>query len=365
MAMDGTVHGRGPIGSPSALFIVNRPTPQRSPLLDLLHARGQQVTTLYLDRGSGGRGWGGVDVHHPHEFVGRGLAGVTAVISIILSARPRTVAVFGYASIPQVAAALLARLLRIQLVCRSDSNIVDELTRPTWYRRVKRLGLQLLLGQRVTIWTIGEANEDFWRFYGFQRVLRIPYTLGEVPGRLGAPLLEENSEAVRILYVGRLLRRKGIDIATEVAERLASKGCTFLFVGEGPNESSVSELSVGHEDVRWLGSVEHARLGHVFRACDVLIVPSRLEPWGLVVLEGLVWGAHVVTTDRVGAVRDLQAHWPDRLTVTEVDADLFTEVLRNVVRELSARARPPVAPPDLRGYPTIDVVADLVSDALH
>src|SRR5207248_7507118 len=58
-------------------------------------------------------------------------------------------------------------------------------------------------------------------------------------------------------------------------------------------------LGVGHA-VRFLGERRGRDLLDLFKACDVVAVPSRNEPFGIVILEG--WSAHkpVVSTKRGG-----------------------------------------------------------------
>jgi glycosyltransferase involved in cell wall biosynthesis len=80
-------------------------------------------------------------------------------------------------------------------------------------------------------------------------------------------------------------------------------GAKFVFVGDGhmKNETQnlANSLGVGHA-VRILGARSGRELSDLFKACDVLCVPSRNEPFGIVILEG--WSAKkpVVSTKRGG-----------------------------------------------------------------
>ena len=59
------------------------------------------------------------------------------------------------------------------------------------------------------------------------------------------------------------------------------------------------QMGVAHA-VRMLGDVRGRALHDLFKACDIVAVPSRNEPFGIVILEG--WSAHkpVVSTKRGG-----------------------------------------------------------------
>ena len=57
--------------------------------------------------------------------------------------------------------------------------------------------------------------------------------------------------------------------------------------------------------VRFLGFQHPQELIELYTLADCLIVPSRDEPWGVVVNEALACGTPVVATDAVGAAEDL------------------------------------------------------------
>jgi glycosyltransferase involved in cell wall biosynthesis len=77
----------------------------------------------------------------------------------------------------------------------------------------------------------------------------------------------------------------------------------YVVVGDGHMRGEVQGiaqgLGVGHA-VRMLGDRRGRELLDLFKACDIVAVPSRNEPFGIVILEG--WSAHkpVVSTKRGG-----------------------------------------------------------------
>jgi len=112
------------------------------------------------------------------------------------------------------------------------------------------------------------------------------------------------------LFVGRHTAQKGCDILIEaIPHILQCRGdAKFVIVGDGHllahNQSRVAALGVG-DAVRFTGSLKSGT-GHLkalFRACDAVVVPSRNEPFGIVVLEAWASGKPVVAT-RSGGPRD-------------------------------------------------------------
>ena len=108
-----------------------------------------------------------------------------------------------------------------------------------------------------------------------------------------------------ILFVGRMVVQKGPDILVRTMPSILRHypHAKFVFVGDGHMKEDVCrighQLGVAHA-MRVLGDVRGRELTNLFKACDVVAVPSRNEPFGIVILEG--WSAHkpVVSTKRGG-----------------------------------------------------------------
>lgn len=108
-----------------------------------------------------------------------------------------------------------------------------------------------------------------------------------------------------VLFVGRMVVQKGPDILVRTMPSVLRyyPNAKFVFVGDGHMKSDVcaiaNQLGVGHA-LRMLGDKRGQELINLFKACDIVAVPSRNEPFGIVILEG--WSAHkpVVSTKRGG-----------------------------------------------------------------
>src|SRR6185295_13276085 len=81
----------------------------------------------------------------------------------------------------------------------------------------------------------------------------------------------------------------------------------LVLVGDGPESKSLRELASARNlrRVRFAGSREPSELPGIYAAADLFVLPSRHEPWGVVVNEAMAAGLPVVLSDRVGAAPDL------------------------------------------------------------
>mmetsp|Transcript_31850 Transcript_31850/g.93165 ORF Transcript_31850/g.93165 Transcript_31850/m.93165 type:complete len:386 (+) Transcript_31850:73-1230(+) len=165
---------------------------------------------------------------------------------------------------------------------------------------------------------------------------------GEVKGRCGIGAMDP-----MVLFVGRMVGgMKGADILAEAVPGIlaAHGGTKVVFVGDGDSkmhcDHRTKELGV-EGACRFLGARNGDELANLFKACDCVVVPSRNEPFGLVVLEAWAAGKPVVASDQVGCP---VAHGHDGWTVSctaEGIAWGVAQVLRdfNRAREMGANGR--------------------------
>ena len=112
------------------------------------------------------------------------------------------------------------------------------------------------------------------------------------------------SGPVRLLYVGRIVRTKGLrDAIRALALVPASKSVTLDVVGDGfdrePCVALAAELGVT-DRVTFHGRVPRERVDDFYRSADVFVFPSYREPGGNVVWEAMGYGLPVVVADRGG-----------------------------------------------------------------
>jgi D-inositol-3-phosphate glycosyltransferase len=109
---------------------------------------------------------------------------------------------------------------------------------------------------------------------------------------------------MRVVSAGRISYSKGFDIAIEAIAVLRSRYRLTvrydIWGADGGDESTFRELAVrrGVDDiVTFRGTFEPKDRLAIFRAYDILLVPSRAEPFGLIALEGMASGLPVVAAD--------------------------------------------------------------------
>jgi glycosyltransferase involved in cell wall biosynthesis len=111
-----------------------------------------------------------------------------------------------------------------------------------------------------------------------------------------------------VLFVGRLIPRKGVGFLVEAATQIIKEHpqTVFLIVGEGPQKphlaSSLEKMGLAGNFV-FLGDVNERVLPAVYNCADVFVLPSIQEGQGIALLEAQATAKPVVAFD-VGGVRE-------------------------------------------------------------
>jgi len=104
-----------------------------------------------------------------------------------------------------------------------------------------------------------------------------------------------------VLFVGRMVYQKGPDLLVEAIPHVLKyhNNAKFVFVGDGEMrwdvEQQAKQLGVSHA-TRFLGHHNGWKLVDLYEAADVVCVPSRNEPFGIVILEAWSAGKPVVAS---------------------------------------------------------------------
>jgi glycosyltransferase involved in cell wall biosynthesis len=164
-------------------------------------------------------------------------------------------------------------------------------------------------------------------------------------------------DRVKLLFVGRISVRKGIEQVIELSRRLDDLHGQIDIEVVG-NRSQWSDYTahlarLNPRTARYRGQVGFADISNLYAAADILLVPSMYEPGGLVVGEALSNGVAVVASDEVGSAEPIDPGCCRRFPAGDLDA--FETATRRLVldvrhhgpqlrREASREARRHFAP---------------------
>jgi len=108
----------------------------------------------------------------------------------------------------------------------------------------------------------------------------------------------KSNDSLNLLFVGRLVHQKGLDILLEALSKLQKKyNWKLSIVGEGPLRKKLnkSTISLGlQKKIKYLGWVEKNQLPIIYQSADVFILPSRDEGMPNAMLEAMSFSLPVI-----------------------------------------------------------------------
>ena len=173
------------------------------------------------------------------------------------------------------------------------------------------------------------------------RIHVVPH-FAEIDDREPERLCNANDVTDSVLYVGRLVPEKGVDVLIRAA---AAGGFSVRVAGDGRIDGELRTLAADlGADVAFLGRLSEGQVREEMRRATVLVIPSVWhEVWGLVINEAFDVGLPVIGT-HVGAISDLLADGRG-LLVPPGDHGALETAVRSVLddpeagRAMAGRAR--------------------------
>jgi len=220
----------------------------------------------------------------------------------------------------------------------------SEVIRPQWkYRLLYRPFLRRVLhrASRIVVSSpaLAEHAEELQDFrekcvvipFGIdtarlQRTPELDVMVDQIASRYPGP---------RVLFVGRLVPYKGLDVLLKAAGRVPT---TFLIAGDGPLAEPLKARAAAaglSSRVQFLGHLTDKEIVAHFHACDVFVLPSvtRAETFGVVQLEAMACGKPVVSTNLPTGVPWVNRHLKTGLVVPPGDPDALAAALTALVSD--------------------------------
>jgi glycosyltransferase involved in cell wall biosynthesis len=203
--------------------------------------------------------------------------------------------------------------------------------------RCERLHVERAARVLATSHYSGERAQEFYGLREFPSIVPELIDLGE--WRRLLELHPAHSSRFTVLFVGRLYRRKRVDVLLRGAAALAGRfpGLEIRIVGDGPCAPALDRLSRElklDRTVVWLGGVSRAELLAEYNRADVFCLPSVQEGFGIVLLEAMA-AAKPVVASRAAAIPEVAPH----AVLVEPDSpDALAAAIEGLYRSPETRA---------------------------
>lgn len=239
-----------------------------------------------------------------------------SVVGELIRCRPEVLLLHGYSHATNLLALIAARLLGSRILMRGDTRQSAHHEKSAFKPWLKRFLFRMVDG----CISIGNENRKYYEGLGVpsSRIHFAPFSVDnarfdlgdlhfavrrEQRKKMGIPL-----EAKVVLSASKLVAQKRIADLLEAMKMIgaSNEDAVLVIAGSGPAEGDLRS-AVGEMDarIRFVGFRNQTEMPSLFAACDVFVLPSEAESWGLIVNEAMAAGLPVIVSDDVGAAWDL------------------------------------------------------------
>ena len=212
---------------------------------------------------------------------------------IIMSLSYKELIIGGWDSLPMWLSALLSPKSKNSIVV--ESSYLESTT-----SGLKGMVKKIFVSKMSKVYASGIAQRKITDSLGFKGQTIITKGVG-VFNYVPQPPYVQRESVVNFLYVGRLTACKNLDFLVDTFNGLPQK--KLYIVGFGPQEEGLKRKA--KDNIYFLGAINNKDLPALYQKMDVFVLPSKSEPWGLVVEEALNNGLPVLVSDRVGCAEEI------------------------------------------------------------
>jgi glycosyltransferase involved in cell wall biosynthesis len=242
---------------------------------------------------------------------------------------------------------IAAKFHRKALLFGTDASELRPRDGRGWKSFAKRLFWPVLFRLADIVIVPSSRGVELMRALGLpaNRVMLTPYVVDNDWWTEQAARVERNKvrrawdipeDATVVLFCAKLQSwKRPLDLLRAFAAADV-RGAYLVFAGDGPlhSELQAEACSSGlNGRVRFLGFANQTKLPAVYRASDLMVLPSEYEPFGVVVNEAMLCGCPVVVSDRVGAGYDLITSGQNGFIFPFGDIRSLTTILRESLSE--------------------------------
>lgn len=184
------------------------------------------------------------------------------------------------------------------------------------------------------------------------RVRIVGNGIDDNPAARAAVHKDRDTNSPLVLYTGRFVERKGVRELVAAVPRVLERAPTTRFVLAGGHRNCSGadmeywwlppELKQYRDRIHFTGWLNPAQLAEWYLAADVLAVPSWYEPFGMVILEGMLYGLPIVAAE-VGGPAEILQHGRTGLLCPPKDAEALGDAILRLVTDTELRWRLGVA----------------------
>ncbi|NOQ29825.1 MAG: glycosyltransferase [Helicobacteraceae bacterium] len=227
-------------------------------------------------------------------------------------------------------------------------------------RFFKDIFINWIIDNASALLYVSTDNKNFYLEYGVNedKLFSVPYTVDN--SFFQSKIFDEKDNIFNakkeiglsedypiILYASKLTTRKRSVDLIESFTKLSKDGKTppnayLVFIGDGEErenlEKTIDKLR-WHSHIKMLGFKNQTELPLYFTMCDIFVLPSQNEPFGLIVNEVMNASKPIIVTNEVGCAKDIVQDGVNGYIIDPCDIDELTNRLKTLIGDKELRGQ--------------------------
>ncbi len=203
------------------------------------------------------------------------------------------------------------------------------------------------IASRATLLSVpSQRGKDFWRLLGIsENKIKIFHTFASIietsqgTANSAKEIKEKLGYKKIILFVGRLIKEKGVNYLIEAFVRLSEENedIGLVIVGDGPERNNLETLcnNMKTDKVTFTGYINRKEIAPYYLLSDILVLPTSKtkmhEEWGLVVNEAMSVGKPVIVTESVGCAYELVKNGENGFIIPDRNVKALFDALKKLI----------------------------------
>lgn len=192
--------------------------------------------------------------------------------------------------------------------------------------KIIQLFIRNILFKADCILSIGKEAERFYKQYN-KSTFNLPYSI-EI-NKLNKKKYFNNNK-INFLFVGQLIKRKGLDLILNAINNLnpeMQNKVFFTIIGNGELSKETRILEKINDNVKYYSFQTINKLNKFYLCNDVLLFPSRFDGWGVVPMEAMSNGMLVISSNNCG-VNELIKKNKGNMIIDSNTKDLTSAIIK-------------------------------------
>lgn len=272
--------------------------------------------------------------------VGANKALAMSVAKLIHAFKDEIIIVQNPATPTGIFAIIYMKCMRIHYYIESDGAF------PTTGKGIKERFKRFLFSGAEGYFSTSEMSDRYFENYvnDTRRIFRYPFSSISDASviDIDSALSEKSNERIAeirqnsnhvVLSVGQFIHRKGFDVLLKAAKLFPEDTILYIVGGKVTEEYTSLLRDTGWSVVHFVDFMPPNELKYYFLGCDVFVLPTREDVWGLVVNEAMAYGCPVVTTERCVAGLEMVKNGENGFLVPVEDVDELGKKVNEILAD--------------------------------